>query len=120
MITCALASEGGGIALAWRRGATSMADTHKRDFSWETDLIWHYFHDTRTPANPRGGWYAQMDPLGELSNRHRVYELLVDETSQTFPGSQQLVGESKISWNQNNAGFHKTVGGKYFCGSLIK
>lgn len=97
-----------------------MADAHKPDSVWETDLIWHYFHNVTTSAPPRGSWYKQMDPLGELSSRHRVYELLVDEDKHTSPGSADDVGKSKIPWNQNNADFLKTVGGKYYCGSLIK
>ena len=29
-----------------------MVDTHVKDASWETDLIWHYFHDVTTEAKP--------------------------------------------------------------------
>lgn len=97
-----------------------MADKHKRDPSWQTDLIWHYFHEVTTEAKPWGDWYKDMDPFGELRNRHRIYELLVDNADQTNPSTQDLVGKSKIPWNQNNAGFLKTIGGKLFCGSLIK
>jgi hypothetical protein len=61
-----------------------------------------------------------MDPTGELSDRHRVYELLVDEPAQTAPPDEDKVHESKIPWNQNNAGFLKTVGGQEWCGSFVK
>jgi hypothetical protein len=97
-----------------------MTDKHTRDYSWETDLIWHYFHEVTTPANTWANWYTEMDPLGELSNRHRVYELLVDEADHTYPGTQEKVGKSMIPWNQNNAGFLKRVGGALWCGSLVK
>jgi hypothetical protein len=97
-----------------------MADTHKPDPSWETDLLWHYFHNVKTPANTWAHWYKQMDPFGQLTTRHRVYELLVDESDHTAPGSQPKVGQSMIPWNQNNTGFLKTVGGQLWCGSLVK
>ncbi len=109
-----------------------MADTHVRDSYWQTDLIWHYFHDVQSKAAPRDSRYQYMDPLGELSNRHRVYELLVDESAHTYPpGSSNSSNRnaSKIPWNQTNAGFVKAVGGTMdadgnpsvlWCGSLIK
>ncbi|NJM52262.1 MAG: hypothetical protein HC846_02020 [Blastocatellia bacterium] len=61
-----------------------------------------------------------MDPFGHLTSRHRVYELLVDESNHTAPGSNAIRGQSLIPWNQNNDGFLKTVGGKLWCGSLVK
>jgi hypothetical protein len=100
-----------------------MVDTHKRDPSWETDLIWHYFHGVHTTANPGQykNFYRDMDPTGQLSDRHRVYELLVDEPDQTSPSTDDEVGKSKIPWNQNNAGFLKSIGGgAEWCGSIVK
>jgi hypothetical protein len=93
---------------------------HTRDASWTTDLIWHYLHETKLKAPPQGDWYTNMDPLGELSDRHRVYEIIVDEADQTLANTQQKVSNSKIPWNQNNFGFLKTVNQKYNCGSLVK
>lgn len=90
---------------------------HGPDLAWTTDLIWHYFHQVTTEAKPRGHWYQEMDPLSELSDRHRIYELLINEGNLT---TKEQVASSKIPWNQNNAGFLKTVNGKYYCGSLIK
>lgn len=98
-----------------------MADPHKRDFAWQDDLIWHYFHDVTTPATTWAHWYKEMDPFGELNDRHRVYELLVGaDTAQNNPNDRNEMGISKIPWNQNNAGFLKRVGGQYWCGSLVK
>jgi hypothetical protein len=96
-----------------------MADPHKRDTTWHTDLLWHYFHEDKSTATKWAHWYRDMDPLGELKNRHRVYEILVDEPAQTNPNAN-TVGASKIPWNQNNTGFLKTVGGGLWCGSLVK
>ena len=87
---------------------------HTRDASWNTDLIWHYFKTVSTKAGP--GAYAQyyrnQDPGGELSDRARVYEMLVDEPEHTLPTlmpdskqSMDNYGKSKLPWNQNNAGF---------------
>jgi hypothetical protein len=97
-----------------------MTDPHKRDNSWETDLIWKYFHLVTTEAPPQGAWYKGMDPLGELSNRHRVYELLVNEADHTNPKTPDEVGKSMIPWNQNNKGILKTCSGKEICGTSIK
>jgi hypothetical protein len=97
-----------------------MADAckHAPDQSWETDLIWHYLHKTTTEAKPWRHYHNDMDPLGQLSNRHQVYELLINEGNLK---TEKQVAESKIPWNQNNAGFLKTVGTKtLYCGSLIK
>ena len=86
----------------------------------------------QTEAKPRDSRYSIMDPLGELNNRHRVYELIVDEAAHTYPpGSSNSAARnaSKIPWNQTNAGFVKAVGGTIgadgnpsvlWCGSLIK
>ncbi len=93
------------------------ACTHAPDLAWETDLIWHYLHQIKTEAKPVGHWYKQMDPSGELNDRHRVYEMLLNESDLK---TQRDVDASKIPWNQNNAGFLKTVDGKLYCGSLIK
>lgn len=90
---------------------------HGRDLSWTTDLIWQYLHQVKTEAKPRGHWYREMDPSNELSDRHQIYELLINEGNLT---TKEQVAASKIPWNQNNAGFLKTVNGQYYCGSLIK
>jgi len=94
-----------------------MANTckHGPDSAWETDLIWHYFHQISTEAKPVGHWYKQMDSSGELNDRHRIYEMLLNESDLTLDR-----GKSKIPWNQNNADFLKTVKGKLYCGSMIK
>jgi hypothetical protein len=107
-----------------------MADPHTRDASWETDLIWHYFHDVATRASPISShrkFFANQDPGGELSDRHRVYEMLVDEDIHTHPElkptteeSMENYKKSKLPWNQNNGGFLKAVNDEYWCGSLIK
>lgn len=91
-----------------------------RDPSWDTDLLWHYFHEVSTPAKPRGDWYKGMDPGGELSDRHHVYEILVHGGAQTNPASDAETAVSKIPWNQNNGDFLKTVGGAEYCGSIVK
>jgi hypothetical protein len=97
-----------------------MADTHIRDSSWETDLIWDYFHAMSTKADPRGEWYKNMDPLGQLSTRHFIYELLVDQADHTNPPTAAEVDKSLIPWNQNNADFLRTVHGQLWCGSIVK
>lgn len=107
-----------------------MADAHARDPSWETDLIWHYFHETSTKAEAGksyGKYFKNQDPGGELSDRHRVYEMLVDEPENTLPTLMPTVEESmdnyhksKLPWNQNNGGFLKSVNKEYWCGSIIK
>lgn len=108
-----------------------MADTHVKDPSWDTDLLWHYFHDVTTSAPPPlayGKFYKNQDPLGELSNRHRVYQMLVDEPVNTLPpppaaDAQDPMGNNKksmIPWNQNNGGFLKSVNNELWCGSIIK
>src|SRR5215211_7076245 len=98
-----------------------MADPHTRDSSWDTDLLRHYLHEVSTPANPgvHRQYYSNQDPLGELSNRHRVYEMLVDEAVHTHPELKSTTKESmdnyhksKIPWNQNNGGFLKAVNDK--------
>lgn len=89
---------------------------HAPDLSWENDLIWHYFHEIKTTAKPVGYWYKQMDPSGELNDRHRVYEMLLNEGD---PKDGREVAESKIPWNQNNSGFLKTAKTKA-CGTIIK
>ena len=98
--------------------------THRRDGLWTTDLLWHYLHDVKTPAPPVGSWYKTMDPSNELSNRHRVYEILVDEADQTFPLDQPAVEVSKIPWNQGNANLQETcevaTGKPHACGTIVK
>lgn len=97
-----------------------MACAHKRDSFWQTDLIWHYFHEVRTPARPWGDWHKKMDPREELTDRHHVYELLVDNPDQTNPSGDDMVGKSLIPWNQNNAEFLQCVQGQLWCGSIVK
>ncbi len=98
--------------------------THKRDGLWTTDLLWHYLHEVKTPAPPQGSWHTKLDPLNELSNRHRVYELLVDEPAHTFPGTKALSEASKIPWNQLNTNLQhsceKLTKQKYACGTIVK
>jgi hypothetical protein len=105
------------------KGASVMC-THQRDSSWQTDLIWHYFHEITTSARPWGTWHKTMDPKGELSDRHHVYELLVDQGDQTNPQTQDLVGESMIPWNQQNMGFMQDPrvqkSRALWCGSIVK
>jgi hypothetical protein len=107
----------------------SMSDTHTRDPSWKTDLIWHYFHAVSTAAKvpTYRKFYSNQDPSDELDNRHRVYEMLVDEPLHTHPTlsttsdeSMENYKKSKLPWNQNNGGFLKAVNNEYWCGSILK
>ena len=102
---------------------------HTRDASWDTDLIWHYFKTVSTKANPGSysQYYRNQDSGGELSDRARVYEMLVDEPEHTLPTlmpttkeSLDNYGKSKLPWNQNNGGFLTSVNQQYWCGSIIK
>ncbi|MGY4487133.1 hypothetical protein ACVWWR_006324 [Bradyrhizobium sp. LM3.2] len=107
-----------------------MSDTHTRDPSWKTDLIWHYFHAVSTAAKvpTYRKFYSNQDPSDELDNRHRVYEMLVDEPLHTHPTlsttstdeSMENYKKSKLPWNQNNGGFLKAVNNEYWCGSILK
>ncbi|MGY3590359.1 hypothetical protein ACVIGB_010058 [Bradyrhizobium sp. USDA 4341] len=107
-----------------------MSDAHTRDPSWKTDLIWHYFHSVTTAAKAPAAYrkfYSNQDPGDELDNRHRVYEMLVDEPLNTRPvllatadESMENYKKSKLPWNQNNAGFLKAVSNEYWCGSILK
>lgn len=96
-----------------------MSDTHVRDPSWKTDLIWHYFHTVTTEAKAPAAYrkfYSNQDASDELDSRHRVYEMLVDEQLHTLPtlaatadASMENYKKSKLPWNQNNDGFLKAV-----------
>jgi len=97
-----------------------MADPDVRDPSWETDLIWEFFHQKPTEAHTWEKWFKDMDPGGELSDRRRIYNMLVGGSAATNPKSQDDVSKSLIPWNQNNTGFLKTVNGQLWCGSLVK
>jgi hypothetical protein len=107
-----------------------MSDPHIRDPSWKTDLIWHYFHTVTTAAKAPTyrKFYSNQDPSDELDNRHRVYEMLVDEPLHTHPTlsttstneSMENYKKSKLPWNQNNDGFLKAVNNEYWCGSILK
>ena len=107
-----------------------MSDTHVRDPSWKTDLIWHYFHTVTTEAKAPAAYrkfYSNQDASDELDSRHRVYEMLVDEQLHTLPtlaatadASMENYKKSKLPWNQNNDGFLKAVNNEYWCGSIIK
>jgi hypothetical protein len=108
-----------------------MTDPHKQDKSWKTDLIWHYFHTVSTSAPPPKAYakyYSNQDSVGELSDRHRVYEMLTGEAVHTHPDlktksteeSMDNYKKSKLPWNQNNGGFLTAVNNEYWCGSIIK
>ncbi|MGF6312705.1 hypothetical protein ABIB82_006655 [Bradyrhizobium sp. i1.8.4] len=105
-----------------------MSVTHTRDPWWKTDLIWNYFHTVTTPAKAPAyrKFYSNQDRSDELDNRHRVYEMLVDEPLHTHPTlsttstdeSMENYKKSKLPWNQNNGGFLKAVNNEYWCGSI--
>lgn len=93
--------------------------THTKDTSWTTDLIWHYLHETTSAAPPVGGWYKQMDPQNTLSDRHHVYEMLVDSLEHSDPLAHEIRG-SMIPWNQRNAGMMAAFKTELACGSVVK
>ncbi|MEX2142441.1 MAG: hypothetical protein WD894_24515 [Pirellulales bacterium] len=103
----------------------SCAKGHVKDPSWTFDLIWKHLHENTTKAK-RTHWYGNMDPNGELDDRHRVYELLVDEPNHTYPrgadatAANEVRKRSMIPWNQLHPGIIKTFKTKYACGSVMK
>ncbi|MGL4550196.1 MAG: hypothetical protein ACRC33_03325 [Gemmataceae bacterium] len=96
-----------------------MADTHVRDGTWTVDLIWKYLHEVSKPGRRAGSWFDKMDPGGVLNDRHRVYEMLVDEPHHTNPQPDE-VARSMIPWNQNNKELFEAFGKKWACGSVVK
>ena len=99
-----------------------------RDGSWDVDLIWKYFHETPGPASGAATWYQFMDPDGDLNDRKKVYAMLVSEHTHTNPDTSNL-RQSKIPWNQRNAGIMKAFRTKMklseakselACGSVVK
>ncbi len=97
-----------------------MSCAHTKDSAWLHDLIWKYLHEDKSKPKSVGHWYNTMDPLGTvLEDRHRVYEMLVDEPAHGNPDGTQ-VGTSMIPWNQNNKAFLNKVGGGLWCGSIVK
>jgi hypothetical protein len=97
---------------------------HVKDPNWSIDLIWKHFHESATKVTPVAQ-YKQMDPKGELHERHRVYQMLVDEPAHTNstwrPASKGYhFNDSMLPWNQNHPGMVKAFGKHTACGSLVK
>ena len=102
-----------------------MACTHKKDNTWATDLLWYYTHvvikplaDTEYTKSWFDSWHGKPDPANAKNDRHKVYELFLDEAKPTD------WRDSKVPWNQENPQFRKHMESKgfngLFCGAAAK
>jgi len=102
-----------------------MACTHRQDRTWTTDLLWYYTHvsdkslaDTKYTKSWFDSWHVRLDPANAKKDRHKVYELLLDEAE---PANWS---DSKVPWNQENPRFTAHMNSKgfkgLFCGAAVK
>lgn len=109
---------------------------HSKDLNWTHDLLWYFLHEVaehpwlvkgEMPSIPNwfDGWFRRVNSEA-LTNRHKVYELLVDNPL-TAPQTDTVKTTSPIPWNQNHREFkaacsrmRNPIDNKKACGTIVK